>query len=118
MDEAMHPLTLMVVGLYGHTLPNQDGAPLRLVVPWKYGFKCIKSIVKINFMDASRATAWNDSGAERIRLLCERESEGGSSALEPGNRAPHWRSFFAPVDPRCRSTATPIRSRTSTKAWT
>ena len=47
LDEAMHPLTLLAVGLYGKTLPNQNGAPLRLVVPWKYGFKGIKSIVKI-----------------------------------------------------------------------
>ena len=47
MDEAMHPLTILVVGLYGEVLPNQNGAPLRLVVPWKYGFKGVKSIVKI-----------------------------------------------------------------------
>ena len=59
MDEAMHPLTLMVVGLYGRTLPNQDGAPLRLIVPWKYGFKSIKSIVKIRFTDTQPRTAWN-----------------------------------------------------------
>lgn len=59
IDEAMHPLTLMVVGLYGQTLPNQDGAPLRLIVPWKYGFKSIKSIVKINFTERQPRTAWN-----------------------------------------------------------
>ena len=59
IDEAMHPLTLMVVGLYGRVLPNQDGAPLRLVVPWKYGFKGIKSIVKIGFMSVQPRTAWN-----------------------------------------------------------
>jgi sulfoxide reductase catalytic subunit YedY len=59
MDEAMHPLTLMVVGLYGHVLPNQDGAPLRLVVPWKYGFKGIKSIVKIGFTSVQPHTAWS-----------------------------------------------------------
>ena len=51
MDEAMHPLTLLAVGLYGEVLPNQNGAPLRLVVPWKYGFKSVKSIVKIRFVD-------------------------------------------------------------------
>ena len=51
MDEAMHPLTLLAVGLYGKTLPNQNGAPIRLVVPWKYGFKSIKSIVKIRFVE-------------------------------------------------------------------
>ena len=59
IDEAMHPLTLMVVGLYGRVLPNQDGAPLRLIVPWKYGFKGIKSIVKIGFTATQPRTAWN-----------------------------------------------------------
>jgi len=59
IDEAMHPLALMVVGLYGQTLPNQDGAPLRLIVPWKYGFKSIKSIVKISFTERQPRTAWN-----------------------------------------------------------
>jgi sulfoxide reductase catalytic subunit YedY len=59
MDEATHPLTLMVTGLYGKTLPNQNGAPLRLIVPWKYGFKSIKSIVKIEFTDRQPPTTWN-----------------------------------------------------------
>jgi sulfoxide reductase catalytic subunit YedY len=58
MDEAMHPLTLMAVGLYGETLPNQNGAPLRLVVPWKYGFKGIKSIVRIAFVRNQPPTTW------------------------------------------------------------
>jgi len=58
LDEAMHPLTLMAVGLYGKTLPNQNGAPLRLVVPWKYGFKSIKSIVEVNVTDKQPATSW------------------------------------------------------------
>ena len=58
MDEAMHPLTLMVVGLYGQTLPNQDGAPLRLIVPWKYGFKSIKSIVRFTFTDQRPKGMW------------------------------------------------------------
>jgi len=58
MDEAMHPLTLMVVGLYGVVLPNQDGAPLRLIVPWKYGFKSIKSIVRIRFTESQPRTTW------------------------------------------------------------
>ena len=51
MDEAMHPLTILAVGMYGRVLPNQNGAPLRLVVPWKYGFKSIKSIVRIRLTD-------------------------------------------------------------------
>ncbi len=58
LDEAMHPLTLLAVGLYGKTLPNQNGAPLRLVVPWKYGFKSIKSIVEINVTAQQPATSW------------------------------------------------------------
>ncbi|WP_018231856.1 protein-methionine-sulfoxide reductase catalytic subunit MsrP [Thioalkalivibrio thiocyanodenitrificans] len=59
MDEAMHPLTILAVGLYGETLPNQNGAPLRLVVPWKYGFKSIKSIVHIRFAEEEPPTSWN-----------------------------------------------------------
>lgn len=58
MDEAMHPLTLLAVGLYGEVLPNQNGAPIRLVVPWKYGFKSAKSIVKIRFVEKQPVTAW------------------------------------------------------------
>ena len=59
IDEAMHPLTLLTVGLYGKELPNQNGAPLRLVVPWKYGFKSIKSIVRITFTEQEPPTSWN-----------------------------------------------------------
>jgi sulfoxide reductase catalytic subunit YedY len=58
LDEAMHPLTILVVGLYGEVLPNQNGAPLRLIVPWKYGFKGAKSIVKIRFADRQPTTSW------------------------------------------------------------
>ena len=59
LDEAMHPLTILAVGLYGATLPPQNGAPLRLVVPWKYGFKGIKSIVRINLVESMPPTTWN-----------------------------------------------------------
>jgi methionine sulfoxide reductase catalytic subunit len=59
LDEAMHPLAILATGLYGETLPNQNGAPLRLVVPWKYGFKSIKSIVRIRFTAKQPPTAWN-----------------------------------------------------------
>ena len=59
IDEAMHPLTLLAVGLYGEDLPAQNGAPLRLVVPWKYGFKSIKSIVRISFVETEPATTWS-----------------------------------------------------------
>jgi methionine sulfoxide reductase catalytic subunit len=61
MDEAMHPLTLLCFGMYGASLPNQDGAPLRLVVPWKYGFKSAKAIVKISFTDRQPSTTWNEA---------------------------------------------------------
>lgn len=62
MDEAMHPLTIMAVGLYGEVLPNQNGAPMRLVVPWKYGFKGAKSIVKIRFTEKIPITTWMKAG--------------------------------------------------------
>jgi methionine sulfoxide reductase catalytic subunit len=63
MDEAMHPLTIFTVGLYGEVLPNQDGAPLRLAVPWKYGFKHIKSIVKVKFVERQPLNTWQDTAA-------------------------------------------------------
>ena len=62
MDEAMHPLAILCVGMYGELLPNQNGAPIRLVVPWKYGFKSIKSIVRIRFVEKQPPTTWNISG--------------------------------------------------------
>jgi len=64
LDEAMHPLTIMTVGLYGEVLPNQDGAPLRLAVPWKYGFKHIKSIAKIKFVEKQPLNTWQESAAQ------------------------------------------------------
>jgi len=59
LDEAMNPLALLCVGMYGETLPNQDGAPVRMVIPWKYGFKSIKSLVKIRFVKGEPSTTWN-----------------------------------------------------------
>lgn len=64
MDEAMHPLTILSTGLYGELLPNQNGAPLRLVVPWKYGFKSIKSIVKISFSEKQPLTTWSSKAPD------------------------------------------------------
>ena len=81
MDEAMHPLTFMVTGLYGKTLPNQNGAPLRLIVPWKYGFKSIKSIVKIHFTETQPDTSWN--------LSAPREY-GFYSNVNPQVNHPRW----------------------------
>ena len=65
MDEAMNPLCLLTFGCYGEVLPNQNGAPIRVVIPWKYGFKSAKSIVKIMFTDKQPHTLWNDANADR-----------------------------------------------------
>jgi sulfoxide reductase catalytic subunit YedY len=81
MDEAMHPLTLLAVGLYGKSLPNQDGAPIRLVVPWKYGFKSIKSIVKISFVESQPPTSWN---------LATPNEYGFYSNVNPDVDHPRW----------------------------
>ena len=64
IDEAMHPLTIMAIGLYGKELPNQNGAPLRLVVPWKYGFKSIKSIVRIEFSEEQPVSSWEQAAPQ------------------------------------------------------
>jgi sulfoxide reductase catalytic subunit YedY len=84
LDEAMNPLTLLTFGMYGEVLPNQNGAPVRLVVPWKYGFKSAKSLVKIRFTEKEPATAWNKA-SPGIRLLFQRKSKRGSPPLEPGD---------------------------------
>src|SRR5580692_1545872 len=68
LDEAMNPLTLLCVGMYGETLPNQDGAPVRIIVPWKYGYKSIKSIVKIRFTKSEPPTTWNRSAPNEYGL--------------------------------------------------
>jgi methionine sulfoxide reductase catalytic subunit len=81
MDEALHPLTLMVVGLYGEVLPNQNGAPIRLVVPWKYGFKGVKSIVKVRFVENQPLNTWQQ----------QRASEYGFYAnVNPDVDHPRW----------------------------
>ena len=81
MDEAMHPLTLLSVGLYGEVLPNQNGAPIRLVVPWKYGFKSIKSIVKIRFVKKQPWATWHRSNPEEY---------GFYANVNPGVDHPRW----------------------------
>jgi sulfoxide reductase catalytic subunit YedY len=81
IDEAMHPLTLLAVGLYGRVLPNQNGAPLRLVVPWKYGFKGIKSIVKIRLQEQQPPTSWNISAPKEY---------GFYSNVNPEVDHPRW----------------------------
>lgn len=81
LDEAMHPLTLLTFGMYGEVLPNQSGAPVRLVVPWKYGFKSGKSLVKIRFTDRQPATAWNKAAANEY---------GFYSNVNPTVDHPRW----------------------------
>jgi sulfoxide reductase catalytic subunit YedY len=81
LDEAMHPLTLFAVGLYGKVLPNQNGAPVRLVVPWKYGFKSIKSVVKVRLVEQQPPTTWNLSGPSEY---------GFYSNVNPDVDHPRW----------------------------
>jgi sulfoxide reductase catalytic subunit YedY len=81
MDEAMHPLTILAVGMYGRSLPNQNGAPIRLVVPWKYGFKSIKSIVGISLVEDEPPTSWNIANAREY---------GFYSNVNPEVDHPRW----------------------------
>lgn len=81
LDEAMHPLTIMATGIYGKDIPNQNGAPLRLVVPWKYGFKSIKSVVRITLTDTQPPTSWNKSNAREY---------GFYSNVNPEVSHPRW----------------------------
>jgi len=81
IDEAMHPLTMMAMGMYGNVIPNQNGAPLRLVVPWKYGYKSIKSIVRISFMENQPPTSWNMSAPHEY---------GFYSNVNPDVNHPRW----------------------------
>ncbi|MBO9450718.1 protein-methionine-sulfoxide reductase catalytic subunit MsrP [Tropicibacter sp. R16_0] len=81
LDEAMHPLTIMATGIYGKPIPNQNGAPLRLVVPWKYGFKSIKSIVRITLTDKEPPTSWNQANGREY---------GFYSNVNPEVSHPRW----------------------------
>jgi sulfoxide reductase catalytic subunit YedY len=81
LDEAMHPLAILATGLYGETLPPQDGAPIRLVVPWKYGFKSIKSVVKIKLVEQQPPTTWNIQGPNEY---------GFYSNVNPNVNHPRW----------------------------
>ncbi len=81
MDEAMHPLSILAVGMYGEVIPNQNGAPVRLMVPWKYGFKSIKSIVKIKFQKSMPPTSWNEAAAREY---------GFYSNVNPKVSHPRW----------------------------
>src|SRR6056297_1697906 len=81
LDEAMHPLTIMATGIYGRDIPNQNGAPLRLIVPWKYGFKSIKSVVRITLTDVEPPTSWNKANAREY---------GFYSNVNPEVDHPRW----------------------------
>ena len=81
LDEAVHPLTMMATGIYGKDIPNQNGAPLRLVVPWKYGYKSIKSIVRITLTDTQPPTSWNKANAREY---------GFYSNVNPEVDHPRW----------------------------
>lgn len=81
LDEAMHPLTILAIGLYGETLPNQNGAPIRLVVPWKYGFKSIKSVVRISLTDKEPPISWKKQNASEY---------GFYSNVNPQVDHPRW----------------------------
>ena len=85
LDEAMHPLTIMANGIYGKAIPNQNGAPLRLVVPWKYGFKSIKSVVRITLTDNQPSTSWNKSNPREY---------GFYSNVNPEVDHPRWTQAY------------------------
>lgn len=85
IDEAMHPLTILATGLYGEPMPKQNGAPIRLVVPWKYGYKSIKSIVRMTLTDEQPVTAWNTYSAREY---------GFYSNVNPNRPHPRWSQEF------------------------
>ena len=117
IDEAMHPLTILAVGMYGQEMPKQNGAPLRLVVPWKYGFKSIKSIVRIRLSEKQPATSWNLSAPSEYgfysnvnpdvshpRWSQKRERRIGEFRKRPtlpfNGYGEHVASLYAGMDPR------------------
>ncbi|MDJ0939360.1 MAG: protein-methionine-sulfoxide reductase catalytic subunit MsrP [Woeseiaceae bacterium] len=99
MEEATNPLTIMAVGLYGETLPNQNGAPLRLVVPWKYGFKGIKSIVKISFVEKQPPTSWNMSAPHEYGFYANVNPEVNHPRWSQARERRIGQGVFAPKQP-------------------
>jgi sulfoxide reductase catalytic subunit YedY len=95
IDEAMHPLSILAVGVYGVELPNQNGAPLRLIVPWKYGFKSIKSIVRISFTETEPYTSWNDLASGEYGFYANVNPEVDHPRWSQARERPIGEGFFA-----------------------
>lgn len=95
LDEALHPLTIMATGIYGRDIPNQNGAPLRLVVPWKYGFKSIKSIVRITLTDKEPPTSWNIANPREYGFYSNVNPEVDHPRWSQASERPLGRGLFA-----------------------
>jgi hypothetical protein len=115
LDEARHPLTLLATGVYGRDLPNQNGAPLRLVVPWKYGFKGIKSIVRIRFTETDAAHIVDAAAPNEYGFYANVNPRW---IIPAGARPPSGALASSAAVRRCRSTATRTRWRRCTRGWT
>ena len=96
LDEALHPLAMMAVGLYGEVLPNQNGAPIRLVVPWKYGFKGIKSIVSVKFVEKEPLNTWQQTRAEEYGFYANVNPEVDHPRWSQATERRIGGGFFAP----------------------
>ena len=96
IDEAMHPLTILAVGLYGEELPNQNGAPIRLIAPWKYGFKSIKSIVSISLVETMPETTWNRQSSREYGFYANVNPEVDHPRWSQAKERVIGESFFAP----------------------
>jgi sulfoxide reductase catalytic subunit YedY len=99
IQEAMHPLALMTVGLYGVELPNQNGAPLRLIVPWKYGFKSIKSIVRITFSEKQPPTTWSEAAPEEYGFYANVNPQVDHPRWSQATERRIGSAFFSPKQP-------------------
>jgi sulfoxide reductase catalytic subunit YedY len=99
IQEAMHPLALMVVGVYGVELPNQNGAPLRLIVPWKYGFKSIKSIVRISFMETQPPTTWSEAAPSEYGFYANVNPQVDHPRWSQATERRIGSAFFSPKQP-------------------
>ena len=118
MDEAMHPLTLLVVGLYGEVLPAPDGAPLRLAVPWKYGFKHAKSIVRIRFVEKQPINSWQQYAANGYGFYANVNPTVDHPRWSQTTRATHRRVLpaqDADVQRLCGPSAVAVRGNGSAK---